>query len=163
VIPCRFLSPLLLVSALAAQDAPWTGTWKLANAPDIAAAIDKCTADMSFITRPIARSRLKKLNPAYAQLSITRGTEWVVQFEARSPVRMPLDGRAVAWTREDGEKFMVSAKTSGDGLSIHYQGEDGARTNVFKVEGGKALRMEVTVQSAKLSKPLTYTMVYSKS
>jgi hypothetical protein len=163
VTPSRFLSPLLLVASLAAQDAPWTGTWKLASTPDIAVAIDKCTADLSFITRPIARSRLRKLNPAYVQVSISRGTEWVVQFENRPPARMPLDGKAVSWTREDGEKFRVSAKTTGDALSIHYQAEDGSRTNLFKVEGGRTLRMEVTVQSPKLSRPLTYALAFSKS
>ncbi|MCE1227893.1 MAG: hypothetical protein LWX11_00130 [Firmicutes bacterium] len=142
------------------QDAPWQGQWKLASTPDLPAAIEQCTASMSFVTRPIARSRLKKLNPPYSHLRLTRGgTEIQVQFEERAPIRMPADGRAVSWTREDGERFMVSVKTTGDGLIQHYQGEDGARENRFRLEGG-VLVMEVTVTSGKLPKPLTYVLKY---
>jgi len=70
----------------------------------IEAAIEAAVAKMSFIKRPIARSRLKKTNPSYARIAIAM-TEGVieVQFDDRKPIRMRADGRPTEWTREDGE------------------------------------------------------------
>lgn len=160
----RLLLPMLLATALSAQDAAWLGAWKLASAPDIPAAIEQTTASMSFITRPIARGRLKKLNPAYQRVQIARqGGDFTVQFEERAPIRIPADGKPVAWTREDGEKFMVSVKPAPDALVQHYQGEDGSRQNRFVVDAtGRTLTLEVTVTSTKLPKPLTYALKYTR-
>jgi len=75
----QFLIPCLFATTLAAQDATWLGAWRLVSSPDIAGAIDQCTEEMSFIKRPIARSRLKKLNPAYARLVLGRsGSEFAL-------------------------------------------------------------------------------------
>jgi len=160
----KCLFPLLMVSGLAAQEAAWLGTWKLATAPDITAAIEKCTEEMSFIKRPIARSRLKKLNPAYQRVVLSRsGAEFAIQFEDRQPIRVPADGKAIAWTREDGEKFMVSVKAAPDALAQHYQGEDGERNNRFRMDAtGTTLTLEVTVKSQKLPKALTYELIYKR-
>ncbi len=161
----NFLPPflsLLCVSGLSAQEPSWQGIWKLASTPDMAGTIEQCTAEMSFIKRPIARARLKKLNPAYQRILLTRsGTEITFQFEERQPLRVASDGKPMAWTREDGEKFMVSVKFSPDGLVQHYQGEDGERTNQFRVDAaGKNLTLNVTVKSQKLPKPLVYSLSY---
>jgi hypothetical protein len=156
--------PVLLCTALSAQEPVWLGTWKLASAPDIGKAIEACTAEMSFITRPIARSRLKKLNPAYQKVAIARsGNDFTIQFDERTPIRVPADGQAVAWTREDGEKFMVSLKLAATELLQHYQGVDGERSNRFRVDAtGKLLSLDVTVKSQKLPAPLVYTLSYSR-
>lgn len=156
--------PLLFVSGLSAQDPTWLGSWKLGSAPDIAAIIERCTDEMSFIKRPIARSRLKKLNPAYQRVVIARnGADFTIQFDERQPIRVPADGKAIPWTREDGEKFMVSVKPGTDTLTQHYQGEDGERSNLFRMDAtGKALLLEVTVKSQKLPKPLAYTLSYGR-
>lgn len=153
---------LLFVSSLAAQDAPWLGAWKLSTAPDIATAIERCTQEMSFIKRPIARSRLKKLNPAYQRIVLARsGDAFAIQFEDRQPIRIPVDGKAIPWIREDGEKFLVSVKPGPDALVQHYQGEDGERSNRFILDAtGKSLTLEVTVKSQKLPQPLVYALVY---
>jgi hypothetical protein len=161
--PKLFL-PILIASTLSAQEATWLGTWKLGSAPDLGAIIERCTDEMSFIKRPIARSRLKKLNPAYQRVVIARnGADFTIQFDERQPIRVPADGKAIPWTREDGEKFMVSMKPAADGLTQHYQGEDGERSNHFRVDAtGKALTLEVTVKSQKLPKPLVYTLSYGR-
>lgn len=155
---------VLFASSLLAQEPAWLGTWKLGSAPDLSAIIEKCTEEMSFIKRPIARGRLKKLNPAYQRVVIARnGAEFAIQFDERQPIRVPSDGKAIPWTREDGEKFMVSVKAGADALTQHYQGEDGERSNLFRVDGaGKALSLEVTVKSQKLPKPLVYTLSYTR-
>lgn len=157
---CRMLLTALLALPLAAQDGAWLGTWRLGSAPDIQAIIEKCTEEMSFIKRPIARARLKKLNPAYQRLVIARsGGDFTLQFDARQPISVPANGGAIPWTREDGEKFRVSVKPQGDVLTQHYQGEDGERSNRFSADA-KGLTLEVAVKSQKLPQPLVYRLNY---
>jgi hypothetical protein len=148
---------LLLAAPLAAQP---TGTWKLTGGDDIPAVLEKGTASVSFLIRGIARSRLKKTNSAYQRIQIQRPAgEVTIQYDDRQPQHMPADGRAVKWTREDGEAFQISARTERGELVQHYQGEDGERTNVFHFEGG-ALTLTVTVKSPKLPQPITYKLTY---
>ncbi|HJV49095.1 MAG TPA: hypothetical protein VJ549_07455 [Geothrix sp.] len=159
-----FLVPVLAVLSLAAQESPLNGTWRQTRADDIAAAINSTVADMNFIKRPIARGRLAKLNPAYQKVAITiSGAGVDVKLDDRSPIHMPPGGGAAPWTREDGEKFMVSAQVSGDQLIQTFRNDEGERTNVFKLSpDGKALTLSATVKSPKLPKPLTYSIGFGR-
>lgn len=161
------MRPFLLLAGLAlaahAQDPAWAGTWTLASPGDIRGAIDRATASLSFVTRPIARGRLKKLNPAYQRVVLQQaGGEVRVQFDQRTPMAMPADGRPVAWIREDGEPFQVKAQPAGSELVQHFQGQDGARTNRYRLDPAGTLALTVTVTSAKLPEPLTYTLTYRR-
>lgn len=154
------LLPFLLAFPLAAQ-AP-LGTWNLATAPDIPAIIEAATAPMNFVTRPIARSRLKKTNSAYQLIRLERTPgEFVITYDGRQPQHMPINGSAVSWKREDGETFLISARADKDDLVQTYKAEDGARTNVFHVDPAtRMLTLTVTVTSAKLPKPVVYAIIY---
>ena len=164
MIRSNLILPLLLAAPLAAQGSDaCLGTWKLASEPDLPGIIEKATAPMNFITRPIARARLKKTNAAYRQVVITRaGGEYTIQYDHRSPQHMPVSGQSVAWTREDGEKFQISALVEGDNLVQTYKAEDGERINVFHGDGAGGLALGVTVKSPRLPKPVTYTIPYRR-
>jgi hypothetical protein len=152
---------LLAVPALA-QNGSLAGTWTLATAPDLAKAIDSVVAPMNFLVRPIARSRLAKTNTAYTTLHISQDAGTVtIQPDQRIPQRMPSDGQPVAWTREDGEKFVVSARLDGDDLVQTFKATDGERTNVYHLDSvNHTLTLSVTVASPRLPRPLTYALVY---
>jgi len=154
------LLPFLLALPLAAQ-AP-LGTWTLASAPDIQAVIEAATAPMNFVTRPIARSRLKKTNPAYQLIRLERTpVEFVITYDVRQPQRMPVTGGAVPWKREDGEAFQISARADKEDLVQRYKAEDGERTNVFHVDSAtRNLILTVTLTSAKLPGPVVYAITY---
>jgi len=158
----RFLLPALLALPLAAQGSGLFGTWTLATAPDLPRIIEAATAPMNFVTRPIARSRLKKTNDVYPAIRIEREAGgFSLQFGERAPQHLPDDGRAVPWTREDGEKFLVSARMDQDDLVQTYKAADGERTNVFHLDpAGRTLTLKVTVTSPRLPGPLTYAITY---
>jgi hypothetical protein len=162
VPPLRFLPvlPFLLAAPLAAQS--FAGDWHLATAPDVPAIIEAATAPMNFVTRPIARGKLKKTNPVYQRIRISRTpTEFVLQYDDRAPQHMPADGHAVAWTREDKEVFQISARVDKEDLIQHYQAEDGERTNVFHLDPAThLLTMEVTIKSKRLPGPVVYKITY---
>lgn len=159
-----FVVPVLAALSLAAQEPALSGAWTQTRADDIAAAIEVTVKDMNFIKRPIARGRLKKLNPAYRKVTITITDKGVaVKLDDRAPILMPAGGKAAPWTREDGEKFMVAAQVSKDQLIQTFKNEDGERTNVFRLSpDGRALTLTATVKSPQLPKPLTYSIHFGR-
>jgi hypothetical protein len=129
-------------------------------------AIDAAVADMNMIKRPIARNRLSKINPVYQRIRVERtASAFEVQFDDRKPIQMPLNGSAVQWEREDGEKFDVSASVHPDGTFVQtFKAEDGTRVNTFKWdEAAQKLHLNVVVISSKLPKPLEYKLVYARA
>lgn len=128
---------------------------------DVAKAIDQAVEKMNFIKRPIARSRLTRTNAPYQRVRIQLGAaEAEITYDDRKPIRMPLDGQSIKWTRDDGEVFDVSAKVEGGKLLQTYKAEDGARVNAFTKDASGALRLEVEVSSPQLSQPVKYVLVY---
>jgi len=165
-MPRRRLSrllPLLLALPLAGQ-VP-AGSWSLAAAPDLTAVIEAATAPMNFLTRPFARSRLKQTNPLHAHIRIAHpGSEITIQYDDSPAQHMPDDGSPVAWKREDGESFMISARTDPDGLVQTYKAEDGERSNRFRLDPATgSLALTVTIRSGRLPGPVTYTLSYRPS
>lgn len=161
--PVQRLACLLLPAAfLAAQDPGFNGSWKYASDSGIQAAIDDTVKDMNFIKRPVARGRLKDGNPAYKTIKITSSAqEIVVQLDTRAPIKMPTDGKAVAWTREDGQKFMISAKIEGNKLVQTFKNEEVDRTNTYTLAADRKLTLSVHLKSTKLPKPLTYSIQFT--
>ena len=126
-------------------------------------AIERVVADMNFIKRPFARSRLTKTNAAYRTLRLDLGAAlFRIQFEGRQPIETPADGRAVGWTREDGERFQVSTRMEGGNLVQRFVAEDGSRRNTYHLDPDGTLRLQAEISSSKLPRPLTYTLVYRR-
>src|SRR5262245_28851957 len=65
---------------------------------DLNAVINKATARLNFVMRPIARSRLRGTNFAYKDIMIDeRPDTIVISYQGRAPVRAPADGTLVPW------------------------------------------------------------------
>lgn len=145
-----------------AQDSGFSGVFKYASDSGIAGAIEAAVKDMNFVKRPIARKKLTDKNPVYQKVTIAVGPQEIsIQFDARSPVKMPADGKAAPWTREDGDKFMVTARLEGSRLTQTIKNDEGERTNVFTLGADRKLGLAVTVKSPSLDKPLAYTMAFT--
>jgi hypothetical protein len=159
-----FAVPVLAALSLTAQDASLSGNWHQTRTDNIAAAIDNTVANMNFITRPIARGRLTKVNPSYQKLMIAiSDKEVLVKFDDRAPIHMLPGGQASPWTREDGEKFMVAAQVGNGQMIQTFKNEEGERTNIYKLgPDGKSLTLSATIKSPKLPKPLTYTISFGR-
>lgn len=165
---CSFVSLLvasLLVAtgAAAAEPAQLAGTYALVpeQSSDVSRAIGQAVEKMGFIKRPIARGRLSKTNVPYQRIRIeVTGTEIAIAFDGREPIRMPMNGQLIRWTREDGEIFDVSARFDGDKLIQTYKAEDGSRVNSYSKDASGALHLDVEVSSPQLPQPLKYQLVY---
>jgi hypothetical protein len=145
--------------------AAWSGTYEHVpeQSSDISQAIDAAVKNMSFIKRPIARARLAKTNVPYQRIRIqVAGADVEIAFDDRKPIRIPLDGRPIKWTREDGEVFDVSVQLDGDQLVQTYRAEDGMRVNTFQVDASGSLRLRVEVSSPQLPQPMRYELAYRR-
>jgi hypothetical protein len=141
-----------------------TYTFDAKRSDDINATIESGVANMNFIVRPIARSRLKKTNPAYQRIVISHdASEIVVTLDARKPIRMPASGTSIKWTREDGEKFDLKGELQESMLKQTYVAEDGTRINEFQAsKDGLTMTLHVTLISERLDKPLQYKLSYQR-
>ncbi|MFN3429974.1 MAG: hypothetical protein ACK46X_08475 [Candidatus Sericytochromatia bacterium] len=161
------VSVLAAAPAQAEAGATLAGAYALnaAASDDVNKAIDKAVAQMNFVMRPIAHSRLRGTNEVYKQVKIDLSGQTVsTTFDKRAAIVTPASGAAIKWAREDGEKFDVStAVAGGKKLTQTFKGTDGQRVNVFTLspDGGK-LTMNVTITSPKLSAPLTYKLVFNR-
>jgi hypothetical protein len=156
--------PALVALSLSAQEPGLNGLWHRTHVDDIHAAIQACTADMNFITRPIARYKLTNVNPAYQKITLSITPQQVsVKLDDRNPILMPASGQEAPWTREDGDKFQVAAHLGQGQLTQTFRNDEGARTNVFHLSpDGKILTLSVTVTSPRVPKPLTYTITFGR-
>jgi hypothetical protein len=160
------LATLLYTSALIAHAVDMQGKYERdsAKGDDVDQVIEHVVEGMSFYKRPIARARLKKTNPIYKNIAIARDAQQVsVTFNERKPILMPADGKLVEWTREDGEKFQISAGWSDTQLVQTYDAPDGKRVDTFQFNpNDNTLVLKVKITSPQLPEPLVYSETYRR-
>src|SRR5437867_10539731 len=91
----------------AAQRSSLNGTYILdeTDSDNMNEVIEDAVGKLNFLTRDIARERLKKLNPAYRQVAITSSPNEIrVTVHNQPPIRTPAKGSPVAWDGPDGGK-----------------------------------------------------------
>jgi hypothetical protein len=136
------------------------------SSESIRAAIDTTVAHMSFITRPIARSRLSKINPTPQIVRVDVGSDSIsVAFDEGSPVVTPLSGDTVSWRNPlTGELDEAHGMVAADTVRQIIMAQDGDRENalIFS-DDGERLQLHVTVTSHRLPRPLVYDLVFHKA
>ena len=126
--------------------------------------IENAVGKMNFLKRLVARGRLKKLNPVYQQVAITSSSNEIsVTVDNQPTLRTPANGTPVAWVGPDGGKVNVSMQLSDGHLVQIFTSADGRRVNDYTLSpDGRALSMEVTETSPRLSQPLRYKQIYRR-
>ena len=161
------LAAFALPAAANAQESSMRGTFTInrQQSDDVNRAIETAVSRMSFVTRPIARGRLRRTNQVYQRVVINYTTAQVsTTFDRRRAVESPANGQPVAWTREDGEKFQLSTSWENGRLVQTFRAEDGSRTNTYSISpDGRTLTMHVTIRSPRLTAPLEYKLVFNRA
>jgi hypothetical protein len=152
-----------------AQGIPGAGSYTYTLVPDssadIKAAINETVSSMNFITRPIARSRLNKINPLPHRVRLRLVPDTVsVAFDDGDPVMTPVDGHVVPWVnalaKETDQAHVVVA---GDTVRQTLVASDGDRENALIFDDGSVrVRLRVTVTSHRLPKPLVYELLFHR-
>lgn len=167
--PARSLALVIALPVLAAEPAALAmvtsalphGTFVLDRAPDLDKGIAAFAAQTSGGQRDHLIRRLKAVDPLYQRIELGATPEAATfRFEQREPLALPLDGRPVTWTREDGEVMTVSARPSLSGVLQTYKAADGERTNEFTQLPDGRLLLSVQVHVNGLPKDLNYKVIY---
>ena len=150
----------------AAQRTGLDGTYTLDEAAgdNIDKVIDDAVGHFNFLTRGIARGRLRKLNPAYRRVVIASSpSEISVAVDDQPALRAPAKGTPVAWVSPDGAKVNVSMRLSGGHLVQTFKSADGGRVNDYTLSpDGRTLTMQVTETSPRLSQAIKYKQVFRR-
>jgi hypothetical protein len=168
--PCLVLlcSAIFLSSSTlaAAQESRLDGTYILdeADSANMNEVIESAVGKLNFVTRDIARERLKRLNPAYRQIAISSSpNEISVTVDNQPPLRTPANGAPVGWIGPDGQKVNASMQLADRRLAQTFMSADGRRVNDYTLSrDGRTLTMQVTETSPRLSQPITYKQVYRR-
>lgn len=155
---------VLWMASVTGAASPFDGRYVFdkARSDNVAKAIDAATESMNFMSRPIARSRLAKTNASPAAVSISVGDRLEIDLGGK-PVTAAPDGKPISWTRPDGEVFQVSLRQDGDRIVETFLGKDGSRRNTFVLlDEGRALGMDVQVESSRLPQPVRYRLVFKR-
>jgi hypothetical protein len=144
----------------------FTGAYELdpTASDNVEAAIKSATSSMNFIIKPIARSRLKKVNRPHPNLIMQERADTVsIAYNERFPMVTPLDGSTVKWKNEEGESFDLSVSRTEETLVQHFVAPDGERFNEFRHSvAGDTLYLGVMIRSPRLKQPLQYRLVYQR-
>jgi len=152
-------------SPAGAQTAALAGAYVLSAAAgdDVEQAIGRIVDEMSFWKRPIARSRLRSTNQLARRISIAISGPQVDIVTDGTSIKTTTDGQPAGWTREDGERIMVSTLWKGGALERVFKAEDGERANTYRLGGdGDTMTVGVVVTSPQLPRPLAYRLVYRR-
>jgi hypothetical protein len=120
---------------------------------------------LNFVTRDIARERLKKLNPAYRHIAISSSPNAIsVTVDNQPSLRAPANGAPVAWVGPDGGKVNASMQLVGRRLAQTFTSADGRRINNCTLgPDGQTLTIQVTETSSQLPQTITYRQVYRRA
>jgi len=126
--------------------------------------IEDAVGKLNFVTRDIARERLKRLNPAYRLIAISSSPNQIsVTVDNQPPLRTPANGAPVVWLGPDGGKVHASMQLADRRLAQTFTSADGRRVNDYTLShDGRTLTMQVTETSPRLSQPITYKQVYRR-
>jgi len=153
-------------AVIAAQGSSLDGTYILdqTESDNINNVIEDAVGKLNFVTRDIARGRLKKLNPAYRQIAISSPpNEVTVTADNQPPLRTPANGAPVPWTAPDGRSVNASTQLTDGGLAQKFTSADGRRVNNFTLgRDGRTLTLHVTETSPQLPDTITYKQVYRR-
>ncbi len=126
--------------------------------------IEAAVEDMSFITRPIARSRLKDSNKVFKTMTFDVNGDKIGIKQGDRPMITMQEGKPTKWTRDDGEVFTVTHSKDGEhSFTQSFKAEDGIKTltYVFSKDLSK-MSVSIELKSPKLGGPMKYTLQYAK-
>jgi hypothetical protein len=161
------LAFLLAITPSAVLPATGTYTYTLVadSSDDVKGAVNHTIEHMSFITRPIARKRLTRLNPIPRHVQVTITADSLsVSFDQLNPIVTPLDGTEVPWRSAISKNdYTIHAVVEGDTLLQVITAPDGERTNALLFdEASGRLALHVTLTSHRLPEPLQYTLLFRR-
>lgn len=156
------LAAILFVTSSATPQVPTGSYTAITSGNEVNVAIEQATADFNFIKRPIARWRLRKVNPVVRTLEIrTVGDSVEVTLNNEWTVRTKV-GSTREWRGFNNEPLQVRTELDGGVLTNTFVAHDGTKENRYVVRGDE-LDLEVRITSPRLRHAVQYVQRLRKA
>lgn len=171
LVPCAIALawPLLAQSGPSAElQAKMTGRFHVAEAATaleqrLAGAIERAIEPMSFIARPIARSRLRSVVYYCQRYEMALDAQTVhVACDDRPRIDRRLDNSEGPVAGLQAEPVDVKVEVGADTVELAIAGSDGTRTTTYRFGDDGTLAVSVEVVSASLARPVTWKVHYRR-
>jgi hypothetical protein len=160
-----FLWPRELRAGGADAARPFLGSYRYAGDTRERAAreqaVEDAVAELNFLVRSLARSRLKSATPISATLRIAADTSSLTVANDNRLYTAPLDGRSVKSTGITGDPIELRYRISEGRIVQTFDGDGGGRANTF-VLAGEQLVMQVRIYSHRLPKDVRYKLTFAR-
>jgi hypothetical protein len=126
-------------------------------------AIDDAIEPMNFVARPFARKRLRKATEPCGQIRFDVDDAGIhYQCDGKREVVAPA-GRPVKWKNDSGDEITLHHEVDGLRFVQKFVTEKGERENTFVfTPEGDAVRMDVTIRSERLPRPIKFSRWYRR-
>lgn len=128
-------------------------------------AIDKATESMFFITRGVARGRVKEKTEIWASVGFSFRNGFITTTMSKLPsATSPASGSTVPYNM-GSDDLRLAQRIGADGKLVQsFSGSDATRTNTYVLSpDGRTLTVSVVVTSAKLPRPICYALTYVRA
>jgi hypothetical protein len=129
------------------------------------AAIEKATESMFFVTRGVARGRVKDKTEIWANVSFSFKNGMITTTMSKLPTATSPESGSTVPYKMGSDDLKLSQRLAADGKLVQsFAGSDATRTNTYVLSpDGKTLNIFITVASAKLPQPVSYVLTYVRS
>jgi len=129
------------------------------------AAIEKATDSMFFVTRGVARGRVKDKTEIWANVGFSFKNGLITTTMSKLPTATSPESGATVPYKMGSDDLQLSQKLAPDGKLVQsFAGSDATRTNTYVLSpDGKTLNVFITVASSKLPQPVSYVLTYVRS
>jgi len=123
--------------------------------------IESAFAGLSHPKRSLARRRLvKSIAVVRMRISIA-GSRVGITYDDKAPIIVWIGEDPVKWKLIEVLVFDVSAKASGEAISLEFHGEDSDRITTYR-NVGQDLVVNTTIVSPLLSAPIVYKQIFNR-
>lgn len=161
-----FLWPRGLLAAGTDAIKPFLGSYRHAGGDQERAARDRAVedavAELNFLVRPIARSRLTSATPISPTLRIAADDSSLTVASDSRLYTAPLDGRSARTKGITGDPVELRYRITEGRLVQTLDGDGGGRANTF-VLAGERLVMDVRIYSPRLPKDVHYKLTFARA
>lgn len=153
-----------LPSPSAAQDASLTGIWRheanKSETSERCEAINDATKGLGLLMRDRVNEHLREATEPLKELTLTKENGQLTFSSNGRHSKMTIGGPPTRVTGERGEGT-TQAHYKDEKLVMIVRAESGTRTTIFQLsDDGKRMTLEVSLDSKKLGKPISYRETY---
>jgi hypothetical protein len=130
----------------------------------LAEVVENAVAPMSFLIRPIARSRIGRAVVFCGEYQLALdATRVSVTCDALPPIRRKLDNSEGKLAVAGGDPVDVRVSVAPDSLTLRFIAPEGERMTTYRFDGSGGMEISVRVGSSQMEKPLEWKIRYRRS